>query len=118
MLLWFAFIISVFYLFKVNIITSKQCSAAHCFQVVMLLLTDKIKTSKIAGDSMDRFVSLTVSRSYQIQVGTGQIMRSWLIYPANFFSEICTSAETHSFADIYAIRVYDGGNNHSLPALL
>ena len=33
----FAFIISICYLFKVKPITSKQCSAARCFQVGVLL---------------------------------------------------------------------------------
>ena len=55
MLLWFAFIISVFYLFKVNTITSKQRSTARCFKFVVLLQTGKVKTIKIAGDSMARF---------------------------------------------------------------
>ena len=34
-----------------------------------------------------------------------------------FFSENCANTETHSFADIYAIRILDEGNNHPLPAL-
>ena len=34
------------------------------------------------------------------------------------FSKNCANTETHSFADIYAIRILDKGNNHSLPALL
>ena len=35
-----------------------------------------------------------------------------------FFSKNCASTETGSFADIYAIRILDKGNNHSLPGLL
>ena len=35
----------------------------------------------------------------------------------NSFSKNCTNTETHTFADIYAIRILDKGNNHSLPAL-
>ena len=37
MLLWFAFIIFIFYLFKVSTITSKQSSVAQWLQVVVLL---------------------------------------------------------------------------------
>ena len=55
MLLLFAFIISAFYLFKLNTITSKQRPATRWFQLVMLLSTDKIKISKIAADSMATF---------------------------------------------------------------
>ena len=36
----------------------------------------------------------------------------------NSFSKYCANRETHSFADIYTIRILDKGNNHSLPALL
>ena len=37
----------------------------------------------------------------------------------NSFSKNCANTETHSFADIYAIRTLDNGDNHSsLPALL
>ena len=35
-----------------------------------------------------------------------------------FFSKNCANTETQSFADIYAIRILDKGNNHSLQALL
>ena len=52
MLLWFALIISVFYLGKVKTITWKQCSAAQGFDVFMLPLTDKMKLSKKVSDSM------------------------------------------------------------------
>ena len=55
MLLWFAFIISVFYLLKINTIISKEHFDAQCFQVVMLLWTEKTKRSKKDGDSMARF---------------------------------------------------------------
>ena len=34
---WFAFILSMFYLFKVSTITWKYCTAAWCFSVVVLL---------------------------------------------------------------------------------
>ena len=60
--MWFGFYISVFYLFKVIIITSKQSSAAQCFQIVALLQTDKIKRCKIAGDAMTIFDFLWVYR--------------------------------------------------------
>ena len=55
MLLLFAFIISEFYLLKLNTITSKQRPATRWYQLIMLLQTDKIKRSKIAGDSMTTF---------------------------------------------------------------
>ena len=42
MLFWFAFITSVFYLFKVNKMTSKQRPVAQGFQVVIILETDKV----------------------------------------------------------------------------
>ena len=54
-LLWFAFIISVFHLLKVNTTTSKQRSSAGCFQGAILLWIDKIKRIKIAGDLMAWF---------------------------------------------------------------
>ena len=54
-LLWFTFIISVFCLFKVNTMTPKQRSPARCFQVAVLLQTDKVKRIKMVGDSMARF---------------------------------------------------------------
>ena len=34
------------------------------------------------------------------------------------FSKNCANAETHLFADIYAIRILDKGDNHFLQALL
>ena len=33
-------------------------------------------------------------------------------------SENCANTETHSFADFYAIRILDKGNNHPLATLL
>ena len=35
-----------------------------------------------------------------------------------FLNKNCANTETHSFANIYAIQIFDEGNNHSLPALL
>ena len=35
-----------------------------------------------------------------------------------FFGKNCANTETHSFADMYAIRISDEGNNHSSPALV
>ena len=35
-----------------------------------------------------------------------------------FFSENSTNTETHSSADIYAIRIFDEGNDHTLLSLL
>ena len=35
-----------------------------------------------------------------------------------FLSKNYANTETHSFANIYAIRIFCKGNNHSLPALL
>ena len=35
-----------------------------------------------------------------------------------FLSKNCANKEAHSFANTYAIRIFDEGNNHSLPALL
>ena len=35
-----------------------------------------------------------------------------------FLSKKCANTETHSFADMYAIRILDEGNNYSSPALL
>ena len=35
-----------------------------------------------------------------------------------FFSKNCANTESHSFADIYAVRILDKGNYHSSPALL
>ena len=46
------FIISVFYLFKVNQKVSKQRSAAWWFQVVALIQMKKIKRSNKVGDSI------------------------------------------------------------------
>ena len=34
-----------------------------------------------------------------------------------FFSKNRANTETHSFADIYGIRILEEGNNNSLPAL-
>ena len=49
-----------------------------------------------------------------MQVGISRTMSSWLIYAAYFFSKNCAITETLSFADIYALRILDEGNNHSL----
>ena len=35
-----------------------------------------------------------------------------------FFSKNYANAQTHSFTDIYAIRILDERNDHSLPALI
>ena len=45
-------------------------------------------------------------------------MGSWLTHKSFFFSKDFANTETHSFADIYPIRILDKENNHSLPALL
>ena len=50
-----------------------------------------------------------------MQVGISRTMSSWLIYAPYFFSKNCANTETLSFADIYALRILDEGNNHSLP---
>ena len=42
-------------------------------------------------------------------------MSSWLIYAPYFFSVKEDHTETHLFADMYAIRILDEGNNHSSP---
>ena len=69
------FIISLFYLFKLNTAASKQHSAARCFQVIVLLSTDKIK-SKVAVNSMARLDLQTLGRSYQILVGISRTTSS------------------------------------------
>ena len=66
---------------------------------------------------MTIFYFLRVDRIKFKLVLAEQLAHDWFMHQI-FFSKNCTNTETYSFADIYAIRILDEGNNNSLPALL
>ena len=71
----------------------------------------------MAGDSIARFDLLYVDHIKFTLALAGQWARDWYICHI-FFSKNCANTETHSFADIYAIQIFDERNNHTLLALL
>ena len=118
MLLWFALFISVIYLCKENTITPKQRSLARAFKVRDFLCYFKLKKlNEVRSWWFDGQHWLTISRSYQIQVGISRTMSTWLIYAPNFFGKNWANTETLPFA-MYAIWIFYEGNNHSSPVLL